>query len=345
MRSVVVIEPNKVEIIEIPKPTPGPYDAIVKTEVSFLCNATDRKLIEGHFPGFDTYPCLLGHESAGICESVGEKVTSFTPGNRILGGLILEPTDPKYASGWGGFSDYILVRDHQAMVNDGVADAEHGWDELWQIQKVVPEDISPEAAALLCTWREVYAGFSDFNLWKCQEILVFGAGPVGLSFVKFAKNIGTNYVGSVDLLPEKRQKALQMGADEVFSPDDETLAKLVERRGRPLDAIIDAVGHEKIINAALPLVKMAGSVCVYGVVAAPRISLEKHLGPYNFNLLVHQWPTRVWEAEAQEPLCDWIREGKLNAEDYISAEYPLEQINDAIATANRGLAIKTMVRF
>ena len=90
---------------------------------------------------------------------------------------------------------------------------------------------------------------------------------------------------------------------------------------------------------------MAGSVCVYGVVAAPTITLEKHLGPYNFNLLVHQWPTRIWEAEAQEPLCDWIREGKIRAEDFISAEYPIEQIHDAIATSNARLAIKTMVRF
>ncbi len=345
MISVAAIEPKKVELVDIPKPSPGPYDAVVKTEVAFLCNATDRKLIEGHFPGFDTYPCVLGHESAGICESIGGKVTSFTPGDRIIGGLLLEPTDPKYASGWGGFSEYILARDHRAMVNDGVADAEHGWDELWQIQKVVPADISPEAAALLCTWREVYAGFSDFNLWDCKEILVFGAGPVGLSFVTFAKNVGIDYVGSVDPLPEKRRTAQEMGADEVFAPDDDALATLVERRGRPLDAAIDAVGHESIINAALPLVKMAGSICVYGVVAAPTITLQKHLGPYNFNLLVHQWPTRVWEAAAQEPLCEWIREGKLRAEDFLSAEYPVEQIDKAIATSNTGLAIKTMVRF
>jgi threonine dehydrogenase-like Zn-dependent dehydrogenase len=345
MRAVAVIEPNKVELVDIPKPAPGPYDALIKTEVSFLCNATDRKLIEGHFPGFETYPCLLGHESAGICEAVGANVTSFHPGDRIIGGLLLEPTDSRYASGWGGFSEYLLARDHQAMVNDGVADAAHGWDELWQIQKTVPADITPEAAALLCTWREVYAGFSDFNLWDCQEILIFGAGPVGLSFVAFAKNIGVTYVGSVDPLPAKRQKASALGADETFTPDDEALAKLVERRGRPLGAVVDAVGQESIINAALPLVKMAGAVCVYGVVAAPTITLQKHRGPYNFNLLVHQWPTRVWEAAAQEPLCDWIRAGKLRAADFLSAEYPVERIHDAIATANQGLAIKTMIRF
>ncbi len=136
MFSIAVVGPNKVEIVEVPKPIPGDYDAVVKTEVSFLCNATDRKLIDGHFPGVETYPLLLGHESVGIVEAVGKRVTSFAPGDRTVGGLLLEPTDPQYASGWGGFSEYILVRDHQAMLNDGVADAEHGWSDLYQIQQV-----------------------------------------------------------------------------------------------------------------------------------------------------------------------------------------------------------------
>jgi threonine dehydrogenase-like Zn-dependent dehydrogenase len=345
MFSVAVMEPNRVELVEIPKPTPGPYDVVVKTEVSFLCNATDRKLIEGHFPGVEKYPLLLGHESVGMVDSVGKKVTSFKPGDRAVGGLLLEPTDSKYFSGWGGFSEYILIRDHQAMVNDGVADADHGWSDLYQIQRIVPKDIPVEAAALLCTWREVYAGFSDFQLKPGNDIVVFGSGPVGLSFIKFAKSLGLGYVASVDVLPEKRQKALEIGADEAFAPDDEKLKNLTKVRGKPLDAVIDAVGKEGIINAALPLIKMAGSICVYGVIDTPAVTVQKHTGPYNFTLFVHQWPTRVWEAAAQEPLCEWIRQGKLNASDFISAEFPIQQINTAIETAKAGLAIKTLLRY
>ena len=60
-----------VEIVELPEPTPGPYEALVKTEVACLCNATDGKLVAGHFPGVDTYPLTLGHESAGIVQAVG----------------------------------------------------------------------------------------------------------------------------------------------------------------------------------------------------------------------------------------------------------------------------------
>ena len=56
MKSVAVIEPGRIELVDIPNPDPGPYEAIIKTEVSFLCNATDRKIIDGHFPGIERYP-------------------------------------------------------------------------------------------------------------------------------------------------------------------------------------------------------------------------------------------------------------------------------------------------
>lgn len=345
MFSVCATEPGNVGIVEIPDPGPGPYDAVIKTELAYLCNATDRKLIEGQFPGVEDYPLLLGHESVGIVESVGQKVISFKPGDRVVGGLLLNPTNRGYHSGWGGFSEFTLVKDHLAMVSDGVADQEHGWDELFQIQKVVPREIPVEAAGMLCTWREVYAGFRDFRLGPGEEILIFGAGPVGLSFVKFARLLGMNFIGCVDPNQSKREKAAALGADDVFAPDDKEIGRLAERRGRLLDAVVDAVGRESIINAALPLITMAGSVCVYGVIDTPDINLSKNSGPYNFNLLVHQWPTREYEAAAQEPICRWIKDGKLRYQDFITAEYKIAQIQDAIDCVKSGQALKVALRF
>ncbi|NQT86070.1 alcohol dehydrogenase catalytic domain-containing protein, partial [bacterium] len=200
MRAVAVIEPNKVGIVEVDKPAIGPYQALVRAEVAYLCNATDGKLVAGHFPGVDTYPLMLGHEGCGIVEQVGEKVRNFKIGDRAIGGLLFEFSDPQYASGWGGFCEYTLVNDHDAMVEDGVADEEHGWFECYEIQRTVDPDVSPEAAALLCTWREVYGGFGDFGLQPGDDILVFGAGPVGLSFVKFGKLLGLGFIGVVDPL-------------------------------------------------------------------------------------------------------------------------------------------------
>jgi threonine dehydrogenase-like Zn-dependent dehydrogenase len=345
MRSVVVLQPGQVALVDIPIPQPGPYQARVLVEAAYLCNATDRKLVDGHFPGVTEYPLLLGHETVGIVDVVGEKVRSFRPGERVIGGLLLVPTDPAYHSGWGGFSEYVLAGDHAAMVADGVADTEHGWAEVYEIMRAVPADIPLEAAGLLCTWREVYGAFCDFHLQAGDDIMIFGAGPVGLSFVKFARLLGLGYIAVVDVLPEKRARALQMGADEAFAPEDAGLLVLRNRRSKGFDALIDAVGRESIINQALPLVRLGGSVCVYGVIDAPTVQLRKSEGPYNFNLLVHQWPTRRYEAAAQEPLCEWIRQGKLKYEDFLSAEYPVECIQQALESSRTGQTIKTLLRF
>ena len=345
MRAVAVVEPGKVEIVELGKPSPGPYQAVVRTEVACLCNATDGKLVAGHFPGVDKYPLVLGHEGAGIVEAVGAKVRNFKVGDRVIGGLLFQFSDPRYSSGWGGFCDYTVANDHDAMVQDGVADAQHGWFECYEIQRAVDADIPAEEAAMLCTWREVYGGVGDFQLQPGDDILVFGAGPVGLSFVKFCRMLGLGWIGIVDPIESKRKLALEKGADAAFIPGSQELAQLTKTRGKPLCAVIDAVGHENIINAGVPLVKMGGSVCVYGVIAAEKISLHKALGPYNFNLFIHQWPTRWREHEAQAPLCQWIREGKLRASEYITHSFPVERVNDALAAVRSGEVVKCLLRF
>lgn len=346
MKAVSVLKPGFLSIVELPIPELGPYDVLLKTELSFICNATDRKVLDGHFPGLglENYPLLLGHESVGIVEKAGDKVTSFTVGERAIGGLLLDPPGGEYGSGWGGHSEFVLIRDHQAMVNDGVANSENGWDESFQIMKTVPKDIPREAAGLLCTWREVYAGmFTDFHLKANDDIVVFGAGPVGLSFVRFAKLSGLGQVFSVDPLPGKRDLALKMGADAAFAPDDPGLRKLVEERETGFDAVIDAVGHESIINAGIGMVRMAGSVCVYGVLGNPVLTLNKEKGPYNFNLLIHQWPTREAEAAAQEPLIKWIREGLLDWNDFVTETYPVKEVISAVEAVKKPGSVKTML--
>lgn len=345
MQAVAVYEAGKVGIVDLPIPTPGDYEALVKSEIAYICNATDRKLIQGHFPGMgpEAYPLILGHETVGRVVAVGSKVCSFEVGDRVLGGLLLKPQN--FGSGWGGDSEYVIATDHEAMVQDGVADEANGWFEVFKIMTKVPDDISLECAGLLATWREVYAGFSDFHLTAGDDILIFGGGPVGLSFCRFAKLLGLGWVGVVDTLAFKREKALAMGADAVFAPDDPAIGLLANTRGKPLDAVIDAVGSERIINAALPLIKLGGSVCVYGVLAGDSLSLAKGNAPYNFNLFMHQWPTRDAEAAAQVPLVEWIRAGKLRHEDFKTAEFSFREIEAALMTTDLPTSIKTMLRF
>jgi threonine dehydrogenase-like Zn-dependent dehydrogenase len=98
-------------------------------------------------------------------------------------------------------------------------------------------------------------------------------------------------------------------------------------------------------TTALPLIKLGGTIGVYGVIADEAITIEKAKGPYNFNLCVHQWPTRRRERAAQGPLCDWIRAGKLKPEEFITHEFPVERINDALEAVKRGEVIKALLRY
>jgi threonine dehydrogenase-like Zn-dependent dehydrogenase len=347
MLAVAVISPGRIEIVDIPKPLPGPYETVVKNAAACICNATDRKLVAGHFPGIgpEKYPLLLGHENVGTVVEIGSKVTSFKTGDRVIGSLLLAPTSPRYSSGWGGNCEYVIAIDHAAMAADGVADEAHGWAEVSQIMMKVPQDIPLEAAALLCTWREVYAAFSDFQLKSGTSILIFGAGPVGLSFCRLARLLGLGWIGVVDPIPLKREKAAALGADETFAPESAEMKDLSRRRGVHLDAVIDAVGSERIINAGLPLIRMGGSLCVYGVVGSPSITVAKDTGPYNFNLFVHQWPTRTAEAAAQAPLIELIRAGTLSHGDFLTAEYPIREAARAMKATEEHGAIKTLLRF
>ena len=73
MKVVTIKEPEKLEIVEAKKPAIKPYQALVKTEKVAICNATDGKLLSGHFPGVEKYPLVLGHEGCGIVEAIGEQ--------------------------------------------------------------------------------------------------------------------------------------------------------------------------------------------------------------------------------------------------------------------------------
>ena len=350
MKSVAVIEPNKVTVIDTPVPVPKKYQALVKTEVACICNNTDGELVAGHFPGMENaFPFALGHESVGTVVEIGDKVRNFQVGGRALSGLVFDKElgVEELRSGWGGFCEYVLVNDHEAMVEDGVASEEHGWVEVYEIQTPLPDDIAFEDGVLFCTWREVLGAFLDFHLRPGDDVLIYGGGPVGLSFVKLGRLFGLGWIGLVDTHEEKRLMASIFGADDVFQRDDPSLQGIIDsRNGAKLDAVIDAVGKPELIQSGLSLIKRGGSMCVYGFYAGlESFTVHNSLADFNYNLLVHQWPTRLYEKQAQSSLCEWIREGKLSAADFISHRFALDQVGDGLECVRQRKVVKALLGY
>ena len=171
------------------------------------------------------------------------------------------------------------------------------------------------------------------------------AGPVGLSFAKFGKLFGLGWIGLVDRHPEKQAKALQFGVDAVFSPGHSDIVELEKVRGKKLDFVIDAVGKPEIVANALPLVRRGGSICIYGFLSGQPLHLDQAKADYNFNLYVHQWPTRLFEKEAQGPVCDWVRRGDLRSEDFISHRFPIDDIAEAFSAIEGRKVIKAVLEY
>jgi len=344
MKTVIVTTPGHIEIQEVAIPEISPYQALVKTEMVAFCNATDSKLIAGKFPGEDTYPMALGHENVGVVEKLGSKVKNFTVGDRVIGGLISSFGKNEPHSAWGGFSEYVVVNDFDVLKEEGLATPEQGCWDSFEIQNRIPEDIAPEEGVISCTWREVLGAFRDFRLEPGKKVMIFGSGPVGLSFVKLGRLFGLGQIDIVDLLPAKLELAKQMGADHTYTPDQILTPEFIAEANRSYDAIIDAVGTDVIVNSGLPLLKMAGDMCIYGVMTKnPLIDLSK--APLNFELHIHQWPTRSEERAAMITLTQWIREGKLSASEFISHRFKMDQILEAFEAIRKGEVIKTILTF
>lgn len=342
MKIVVVSSPGKVEITEVDKPIPSPYQALIKTELVALCNATDSKLISGKFPGVDKYPLSLGHENVGIVEAIGSKVENFKVGDRVIGGL--NGNFGNINSGWGGFAEYVIANDHEVMVKESIATPEYGWADCFEIQNTIPSDIQPDEAVISCTWREVLGAFKDFNLKPGKKVIIFGSGPVGLSFVKLGKLFGLSQIDIVDMIADKLKLAKTLGADNTYTTEQVNSQKFICQANRKYDAVIDAVGLESIVNCGLSLVKPAGDICVYGVMTKnPSIDLTR--APYNFNIHIHQWPTRSEEKAAMTTLSQWIREGKLSASEFISHRFMMTDIDNALEAIKQGEVIKSVFKF
>ena len=319
MKGLVVYQDGSMKVEEMPKPVIGDYQALVENLSCGICNGTDFKLIHADFKGFDTYPAVLGHESVGRVVEVGSKVTSFKPGDLVLRSIIEKVEDDSFASGWGSFAEYGVVGDIAAMKADGRDD----YYDIYLAQQIVPAHFDPHQAVMLITLKEVLSGLQRFGVDKGKSLLIHGAGPVGLSMVRFAKLNGATPIVVSEPNAERRGRAKKLGADIVIDPTAEDLverAKAIEADG--FDFVIDAVGINKLMTDSLRIVKFNGKVCVYGIAAQTDAQIDWKEAPYNWAIHFVQWPTFEDEAAVHEEVIGLVNSGAIDLADYVTHVIP-----------------------
>ena len=349
MKTLVVDRKGKLSIEEIPVPSYGECQALVKMKSCGVCNGTDLKLIHGTFKNFNSYPAILGHEGVGEVVEVGARVTGLKKGD--IGLLpFLEENVGNLTPGWGAYSEYAVVGDPAAYIAAGMGEGTNAWKESCLAQtRIRPGDrVDSMEAVMIITFREVLSAIRRFGFKPNENVLIFGAGPVGLSFTKFAKLIGMGTVITADVLDEKVEDAKKAGADYAFNStkcDIEAEVKKLFPEG--IDYIVDAVGLNSLINQAMRMIKYNGKICCYGI--SPRLGMELDWSgaPYNWTLQFVQWPSKKEEGEAHSQIMAWINQGALKPMDFISDVIDFDRILDAfkLVEARKPGTKKIVIRY
>lgn len=343
MKTLICEKDGSLHIGEVSVPGIDDYRALVKVEACGVCNGTDIKIIHGKLKNYDEYPAILGHEGVGRVVKKGSKVTSFEIGDLVLLPFLEGSTDGYY-SAWGAYSEYAVVGDAAAMIKDGKGPGTPDFSEGYYAQQVVPKNINAVNATMIVTFREVLSAIKHFGFTPNSNVVIFGAGPVGLSFIKFSKLLGLKNVIVFDIADTKVDEALSMGADYAFnSKNVDVTEKVRSIVPEGVDFVVDAVGNNGLINQAMELIKDHGKICCYGISPKLDMVLDWSKAPYNWSLKFVQWPSKLEESEANAQIINWINMGVLNPQDFISHVIDFENITSAFEMIEQRKPTKKIV--
>jgi len=340
MKAAIVTREGTIEIMEIPAPCPGPYEALVDVIACGFCNATDLKLVEGHWPGGGPMPYILGHESVGRVVRLGDKVRNLKPGDMVLNPTVQAYPELGLGRAWGSFVEKGLVTDFQAVLEDGLELA----SPFDRVQQVVPPQMDPADAVVLYTLQEVYSALQAFGMAPGMDVLIFGDGPVGISMALCARQMGAEKVIISGHHDERLRLGKEMGATHTINSrqeDVKRLARDLAPKGFPL--IVDAVGSNEAVQQALDLVADGGHIGIYGYTDQRRATFDWSRAPVRWRLDYMIVPDLDRLVESHDVLVDWIMSGKVNTRALVTHRLPLEDIQSAYRLAKERQGLKAVV--
>ena len=269
MKAFVIEGPRRGVVRDIPTPAPQEGEILIKVAAAGLCG-TDGHIYLGDF--FASYPRVPGHEFAGVVAGVGSGVKRYREGQRVVAdpNIFCEKCDyckrnvqnfcqDFQASGVtrdGAFAEYVVVPEASVF-----AVGEMGF----------------ATAAMVEPLACVVYGQQRARLELGAPVLIFGAGPIGLLHLQLAKVNGAPFVAIGDLREERLALARELGADLTFLNGAETRRELGERFPEGFETVIDTTGVARVVEAAIPYVRNAGTLLVFGVCPNDsRISLNPY---------------------------------------------------------------------
>ena len=343
-----------VELVDIVIPDPGPGEVVVAIQACGVCH-TDLTYREGGIN--DEYPFLLGHEAAGIVETIGAGVTHVEVGDFVILNwravcgecracrrgrphlcfdtfnatqkmTLTDGTELSPALGIGAFADKTLVHEGQCTKVDSAAD--------------------PAVAGLLgCgVMAGLGAAVNTGAVNRDDTVAVIGCGGVGDAAIAGAALVGARRIIAVDVDDRKLHTAREFGATHTVNARDldavATIQDLTDGFGA--DVVIDAVGRPETWKQAFYARDLAGTVVLVGV-PTPDMKLEMPLVDFfsRGGSLKSSWYGDCLPERDFPTLISFYLQGRLPLEKFVSERITLDGVEDAFHKMHAGEVLRSVV--
>ena len=362
MKAAVLNEyaaPLELEEVEIEPPRAG--EVRINIGATGVCHS-DYHVIKGEWKY--GLPMILGHEAAGIVESIGPNVTGVQPGDHAV--ISFRPACGVCRMCAAGRSVLCEGRTGDRFkMHDGTARVHRNGEDLLVLarvgsfaeQVVVPaeqvipvrKDVPMEVLALIgcAVTTGVGAVVNAAKVEPGSTVAVIGCGGVGLNVIQGAALVNASRIIAVDLLDNKLEYACQFGAtDTVNAKNGDPVEQVRKLTGGGVDYAFEVIGNGKTVEQAIQMTRTAGTACIVGM--APQGSAST-FDP----LLFVQKETKLigtWYGSAR-PRIDFPRmieltlAGKLKVSELISRRYSLDEINEGFERLGRGEVARGVIVF
>ncbi|HEY2709579.1 MAG TPA: Zn-dependent alcohol dehydrogenase [Caulobacteraceae bacterium] len=359
MKAAVMREvgkPLQIEDVQIGKP--GPHEVLIRTVAAGVCHS-DVHFYEGSYPY--PMPAVLGHESAGVVEAVGNEVRTVKVGDHVitclsvfcghcdhcLGGHMSRCQSPEVRRQQGdepritqggvpiqqflnlsSFAEQMLIHEHACVA----------------IRKDMPLD---RAALIGCgVMTGVGAVIHTSNVRPGETVAVIGCGGVGLSAINGAAIAGASRIIAIDMSPGKDNMARSFGAtDFICAADTDPVKAVMDLTSGGVDHSFEAIGLGKTAEQAFNMLRRGGTANVIGMIpvgqtvtlmGAAFLSEKRIQGSLMGS---NRFPIDM------PRLVDFYLSGKLKLDEMISRRIKLEAVNEAFAEMKGGNIARSVIMF
>ncbi|KAI0683767.1 chaperonin 10-like protein [Cytidiella melzeri] len=338
MRALWYSEPTKFEVKQVPIPTCGDDDVLLKVSCCGVCG-TDGHIHEGEF--IAKFPLIPGHEAIGKVVEVGKNVKNFQLGDRVVADVgitcdtcfycrrgepvLCENFGARGVTLDGGFAEYIVY--HQKK--------------CYKIHNLTDEEstlLEPAACAI--------HGLDKLNPPVGIDVLLLGAGPTGLILAQLLKLNGAHRVVIAANKGIKMDIAQQLNAgDDYIELDrqnpDAQWEQLKKDNPYGFDVVVEATGVEKIAQNSINYVRRGGTIMIYGV--------------YENKAMIHWPPSKIFGDEItilgsfSQAYCfpravAYLDGGKVNVKGMVTDTFSLEEYQAALDKMNSRTAVKICIK-